>query len=426
MKHLTRCLAVLLAVLLLPGCGGEAASATTMRLDRTQGSVAVSDQDGAAVQLRDRLPLYSGYAAETQAASYAWISLDDVKLVKLDQQSAAVVAQEGRALTLSAQRGSLLFHVTEPLETDETLDIQAGNLIVGIRGTCGWVDAGGEQVFLLEGSVSCTAGTEAVTISAGEWAAIRGGALETGVFYRDEIPAFVLDEVGEGLTAAIPERPQDPPEPPAPEPPAPEPPAGAEPDTSLPMTMTEFQQLLTEHSGGELTIQPGPDGGELVVDTYIWISKGTTVTLEEGASLRVQDGTLNVEGTLRVRGDLINDGSLMIWEGGALEADGLLENSGFLTVGDMEKDTPGGVTQDARLTAGQGLENTGILMTAGQLDAVVTQTGGTLTLSGGTVTAVRLNGGTLLEDGGTCGSLEQNGGVVQQAPDYGDDALFLG
>ena len=62
-------------------CGGGAAAA--MHLRRTQGTVGVSDNEGKSVEPRDDLGLYSGYGVGTQAESYAWIDLDDVKLTKL-------------------------------------------------------------------------------------------------------------------------------------------------------------------------------------------------------------------------------------------------------------------------------------------------------------------------------------------------------
>ena len=78
-----RILALTLALsLLLTACGGGA-SAVTMRLKKTEGTVVVSDGEGKDVEPRDDLGLYSGYGGNTQTESYAWVSLDEAKLAAL-------------------------------------------------------------------------------------------------------------------------------------------------------------------------------------------------------------------------------------------------------------------------------------------------------------------------------------------------------
>ena len=92
-----RILALTLALsLLLTACGGGA-SATTMRLRKTEGTVGVSDGEGKDVEPRDDLGLYSGYGVDTQAESYAWIDLDQVKLAKLDQDSEIEIARRAKS-----------------------------------------------------------------------------------------------------------------------------------------------------------------------------------------------------------------------------------------------------------------------------------------------------------------------------------------
>ena len=188
-----RILALTLALsLLLTACGGGA-SATTMRLRKTEGTVGVSDGEGKDVEPRDDLGLYSGYGVDTQTESYAWISLDEAKLTKLDQDSEIAITKEGKKLEIEVRSGSLFFNVTEPLADDETMDIRTSTMMVGIRGTCGWVTQ--DTAALLEGTVEVTAGEQAVTISAGEMAVLTGdGTLEVKSFYQENIPAFIQDE----------------------------------------------------------------------------------------------------------------------------------------------------------------------------------------------------------------------------------------
>ena len=188
-----RILALTLALsLLLTACGGGA-SAATMRLRKTEGTVGVSDDGGKDVAPRDDLGLYSGYGVDTQTESYAWIDLDSVKLTKLDQDSEIAITKEGKELEIEVKSGSLFFNVTEPLADDETMDIRTSTMMVGIRGTCGWVTQ--DTAALLEGTVEVTAGEQAVTISAGEMAVLTAeGELVVKSFYQEGIPSFVVEE----------------------------------------------------------------------------------------------------------------------------------------------------------------------------------------------------------------------------------------
>lgn len=242
--------ALLLAGLMLAACGNDA-KATTMKLAGTQGSVDVADGDNEAVELIENLPLYSGYQVGTQADSFAWINLDDTKLTKMDTDSAVHIQKSGTDLEVIVDRGSLFFHVTEPL-SDETLSIRTSTMVVGIRGTMGWVDASDPErmkVFLLEGTVEVYAGGEeesgtalqTAAVSAGQMAEVTltDGKAEIAVngFRKDEIPAFVLEETMK-LDAALQEE-----------------------------IYASLKQEESESQGTEDTVEPKPAGTEEPEDT---------------------------------------------------------------------------------------------------------------------------------------------------------------
>lgn len=201
---LTRQGTVLLLILsqlaALTACGGgSGAKATTMHLMRTSGQVAVSDGDGEDVALLENLGLYSGYGVDTRPESFAWIDLDSVKLTKMDQNSEIAIQKEDRQLEIEVKSGSLFFHVTEPLAEDETMDIRSSSMVVGIRGTCGWVEVPDEShmnLYLLEGKVECSAGSQASQVSAGEMASMtENGQIEVQPFTAKDVPAFIVEEV---------------------------------------------------------------------------------------------------------------------------------------------------------------------------------------------------------------------------------------
>ena len=113
------------------------AEATTMSLRKTMGSVRIQDGSEKEVPLLENMGLYSGYCLETRSVSYAWIDLDRVKLAKMDENSEIEIQKEGKSLELLLHAGSLFFHVAEPLDEDESMNIRTSTMSVGIRGTCG-------------------------------------------------------------------------------------------------------------------------------------------------------------------------------------------------------------------------------------------------------------------------------------------------
>ena len=173
-------LSVSIAARTLSACGSHSENtAAAMHLTKTEGVVQVADQDGSAVEPMESLGLYDGYQVATKTESYAWISLDRDRLAKMDTDSHVGIQKDDKHLEILVRSGGLYFHVTDPLEEDETMNIRTSNMMAGIRGTCGWIqvtDQNHMQVSLLEGSVVCSvfdlAGRTLAseTISAGETA----------------------------------------------------------------------------------------------------------------------------------------------------------------------------------------------------------------------------------------------------------------
>lgn len=205
-KSMNVCVLTAVAALIFSACG-QSAKAATMHLVKTYGNVGVSDQTGNAVELIENLGLYSGYRVNTMDESRAWIELDHAKLVKMDSASEADIHKNGRELELVVNTGSLYFNITEPLEENEILNIRSSTMMVGIRGTRGWVDVPDKERFsvsLLEGSVECAAfdpdtyGTDTWTIDEGLKAEFicRNGEIDVNIepLEADDIPVFVREE----------------------------------------------------------------------------------------------------------------------------------------------------------------------------------------------------------------------------------------
>ncbi len=163
-------------------------AASTLRLERTEGTVTVENASGKNLTVRKAMRLYSGYGVETASASYAWISLDSSKAIKLDASSEAEVAKSGKKLEVRLNSGKLFFNVTLPLEADETLDIRTSTMVTGVRGTSGWVevvDRSTVRISLLEGeltivSIDPETGAKRTTV-------LTGGHTLTIVYHGDEL-----------------------------------------------------------------------------------------------------------------------------------------------------------------------------------------------------------------------------------------------
>ena len=206
-KHANQAALVLMACLMLSACG-QKETAASMHLIKSEGMVGVADGKGNEVELIERLGLYNGYQVGTQRESYAWINLDKAKVAKLDESSEIEVEKEGKALTAHVKSGNLFFHVAEPLADEESFEIRSSTMIVGIRGTCGWVETVDDEhmfVYILEGTVEGSIAIpeqdeeERESVSAGERAvlSIQDGMAEIHVekFGVSDIPAFVLEEL---------------------------------------------------------------------------------------------------------------------------------------------------------------------------------------------------------------------------------------
>ena len=216
--NMKKTLSILMALLLLwsmalPAAAAETAAAATLRLEKAEGTVKVSNASGKSVTVTEGMRLYSGYTIATEKNSYAYVSLDSTKAVKLDASSKAEVRKSGKKLELNAVSGSLFFNVTAPVDKDESLNIRTSTMVTGVRGTSGWVvviDRFTSRVHLLEGTLTVTSSEPATgqmrqaTITGGQTAtatlkglaqAGRQMSLTVTNLQEKQVPGFVAVEV---------------------------------------------------------------------------------------------------------------------------------------------------------------------------------------------------------------------------------------
>lgn len=195
-----RCLFLVLSAVFLCMSCTSLRRAATIALAKTEGEVEIIDRRGKDVSPKENLRLFDGYSMGSHVASYAWMDLDQERLVKLDQESQIEIEKKRRELEIIVQSGSVFFNIARPLEEDESLNIRTSSMIVGIRGTCGWVevlsDEGRMRVYLLEGRVECSADEEKKEVLAGEMAELtEDGQITVSKFTAEDIPDFVMEEL---------------------------------------------------------------------------------------------------------------------------------------------------------------------------------------------------------------------------------------
>lgn len=151
------------------------ARATTMKLEKTQGTVTLKTQNGSALKITKGMRLYNGNTLATAKYSYAHISLDSTKAVKLDQSSSATLRQSGKQLELLVKSGKLFFNVSKKLSTKESMNVRTSTMVTGVRGTCGvveYVNQNKSKLYLIEGQVTLGTGQNATVVQGGQVATV--------------------------------------------------------------------------------------------------------------------------------------------------------------------------------------------------------------------------------------------------------------
>ena len=190
---------VLVAVIVVLLLNKDRIKASTMRLLRIVGEVTLEDGKKKKTII-DNLRLADGNALSTGSESLASVGLDDTKIISLEENSRAEFYQKGKKLELILTKGRLFFDVQAPLADNESLDIKSSTMVVGIRGTSGyvWEDPAKniQYIFITDGHTKITGynpetkQTEEITLGPGQRA--------TAYMYDDgTFNTFQVDDITE-------------------------------------------------------------------------------------------------------------------------------------------------------------------------------------------------------------------------------------
>ena len=150
--------------------------ANTIRLYSYEGEVKLVDDKGRSIEVKEDKRLTSGNVLSTKKESRAWVLLDEDRMVTLMEKSKAGFDKKGNRMVLTLEDGSLFFNIEKPLSDKESFEISTSTMVIGIRGTSGYVSAdedGNSVLYLTSGKCEVTGigpdgDTDSVTVRAGE------------------------------------------------------------------------------------------------------------------------------------------------------------------------------------------------------------------------------------------------------------------
>lgn len=188
-----------IVVLIVVLGGKNKIKATTMRLLRIVGEVTLED-NGTEKTIIDNLRLNDGNALSTAAASLASVGLDDYKIISVEEDSRVEFYQDGKQLELMLTKGRLFFDVKQPLADNESLDIKSSTMVVGIRGTSGYVwedpTPGKQYLYITDGTV-IVKGYNPVTQTVEEKEVHPGQRLTAYLYDDGTFNTFEVEDVAE-------------------------------------------------------------------------------------------------------------------------------------------------------------------------------------------------------------------------------------
>lgn len=204
----------------------EEYSASAMWMSETEGNVHLYDPEDQLLEPEEGMRFESGSVLETEEESAAVIDMDKERLAIMDEISRVAFQKtdHGDGISITLQNGAMYFRVGIPLEENESFDVNLGDIVLAIRGTCGMVQQNeGEDasIILASGHAAITravkeeeertdenktedqtaenAEPEEITIEAGECVSVKQDESTGGLYFEkkklteEEVPMFLRE-----------------------------------------------------------------------------------------------------------------------------------------------------------------------------------------------------------------------------------------
>ncbi len=207
---------IVAAVLLIAAIIGlfiynSAITAVMMRIQRLVGTVNLYNEEGNEQSLREKMRLGAGQTVTTAGESLIMVSLDDTKLMTMEETSKAEIKTRGKKLLFNLLEGNLFFNVTEKLSENESFDISTSTMVCGIRGTSAYVgrDSTSHEILMVTDGLVHVVATNPITkettevdVPAGQMITIyldeeaegdKTISIKMQSFKEEDLPAMALD-----------------------------------------------------------------------------------------------------------------------------------------------------------------------------------------------------------------------------------------
>ncbi len=218
-KKKKRIIAIIIAAVLLVAAVigffiyNSAITAVTMRIQRLVGTVNLYNEEGNEQSLREKMRLGAGQTVTTAGESLIMVSLDDTKLMTMEETSKAEIKTRGKKLLFNLLEGNLFFNVTEKLADNESFDVNTTTMVCGIRGTSAYVgrDSTSHEVLMVTDGLVHVVATNPVTkettevdVPAGQMITIyldeeaegdKTISIVMQSFKEEDLPAMALDTI---------------------------------------------------------------------------------------------------------------------------------------------------------------------------------------------------------------------------------------
>ncbi len=218
-KKKKRIIAIIIAAVLLVAAVigffiyNSAITAVTMRIQRLVGTVNLYNEEGNEQSLREKMRLGAGQTVTTAGESLIMVSLDDTKLMTMEETSKAEIKTRGKKLLFNLLEGNLFFNVTEKLADNESFDVNTTTMVCGIRGTSAYVgrDSTSHEVLMVTDGLVHVVATNPVTkettevdVPAGQMITIyldeeaegdKTISIVMQSFKEEDLPALALDAI---------------------------------------------------------------------------------------------------------------------------------------------------------------------------------------------------------------------------------------
>jgi len=179
----------------------------TIRLESYSGEVQVLTGAGKSLNLINKMRLFDGYTIITAKDGMAYLSIDNMKSIRLDQNTKVSIVKKDKVNEIQIMSGSIFFSVKEKLKDDETLDVVTPTMAIGIRGTTGTVSVIKEesraQIYSGRVVAKNNRGKEKVVDPGHEVRESEKKEKELEIIKMDvkgeEIPSFSLNEINNDI-----------------------------------------------------------------------------------------------------------------------------------------------------------------------------------------------------------------------------------